>query len=104
MASGDARLDLDALRELEEVLRHLADELGAWRRRALTAEARLAELSRTGDVGDTAMLRLKELEEENTGLERRLGAARTRLGDLVGRLGFLEAQTLTAGGGETAKT
>ena len=95
MGSADGRLDLEALRELEEVLRHLADELGAWRRRALTAEARLAELTRSGDVGDTAMLRLKELEEENTGLERRLGAARTRLGELVGRLGFLEVQATT---------
>ena len=63
MGSGGERPDLDALRELEEVLRHLADELGAWRRRALTAEARLAELARIQEGGGSAMLRLRELEE-----------------------------------------
>jgi len=95
MGSAAERPDLDALRELEEVLHHLADELGAWRRRALTAEARLAELARIGEGGGTAMLRLRELEEENTGLERRLGSARAQLSELVGRLGFLEQQATT---------
>lgn len=94
MGSGGERPDLDALRELEEVLRHLADELGAWRRRALTAEARLAELARIQEGGGSAMLRLRELEEENTGLERRLGSARNQLSELVGRLGFLEQQAV----------
>ena len=92
MGSAGERPDLDAFLELEEVLHHLADELGAWRRRALTAEARVAEQLRAEDVGDTSRLRLQELAEENQGLEKRLGTARARLADLVGRLGFLEEQ------------
>jgi len=92
MGSAGERPDLDAFRELEEVLHHLADELGAWRRRALTAEARVAETQRSMDVGDTSMLRLRELEEENHAMEQRLGTARTRLSELVSRLGFLEEQ------------
>jgi len=104
MGSAAERPDLDALRELEEVLHHLADELGAWRRRALTAEARLAELARIQEGGGTAMLRLRELEEENTGLERRLGSARTQLSELVGRLGFLEQQATTTARSEPSRT
>ncbi|HTT67725.1 MAG TPA: hypothetical protein VMF70_06835 [Gemmatimonadales bacterium] len=104
MGSAGERPDLDALRELEEVLHHLADELGAWRRRALTAEARLAELARLQEGGGTALLRLRELEEENTGLERRLGSARTQLSELVGRLGFLEQQAVVGARTEVAKS
>ncbi len=92
MGSAGERPELDALHELEEVLHHLADELGAWRRRALTAEARVAEQLRSQDVGDTSMLRMRELEEENQALEQRLGTARARLAELVGRLSFLEEQ------------
>jgi hypothetical protein len=92
MGSAGERPDLDAFRELEAVLHHLADELGTWRRRALTAEARVAEQVRSQDVGDTSMLRMRELEEENQAMELRLGTARTRLTELVGRLGFLEEQ------------
>jgi len=92
MGSAGERPDLDAFHELEEVLHHLADELGAWRRRALTAEAKVAEQQRAQGVGDTSMLRLRELEEENQAMEQRLGTARTRLSELVSRLGFLEEQ------------
>lgn len=103
MGSAGERPDLDAFLELEEVLHHLADELGAWRRRALTAEARVAEQLRAEDVGDPSRLRLQELEEENQGLERRLGTARAKLTDLVSRLGFLEEQSITGTRSETAK-
>jgi len=103
MGSAGERPDLDAFLELEEVLHHLADELGAWRKRALTAEARVADHLRAQGIGDTSLLRLKELEEENRAMEQRLGAARTRLSELIGRLGFLEEQAITGGRGETAK-
>jgi len=46
MASGGVRPDLEALLELEEVLRLLESELAGWRRRALAAEAKAAELGR----------------------------------------------------------
>ncbi len=87
MASGGERPDLEALKELDEVLRHLETELAGWRRRALAAEARLAE---AGDGPVTP--RSKELEEENRMLQQRLAGARGRVGDLVDRLRFLEQQ------------
>jgi hypothetical protein len=98
MAYAGERPDLDALRELEEVLHHLADELAAWRRRALTAEAKVAEQPRLQGVGDGMTLRLRELQEENEDLTRRLDAARAQLAEIVGRLGFLEEQSLEAAG------
>jgi hypothetical protein len=104
MGSAGERPDLDAFLELEEVLHHLADELGAWRRRALTAEAKVSEQLRADDVGDSSRLRVQELEEENVGLEKRLGTARARLTDLLGRLGFLEEQAITGTRSETAKS
>ncbi len=103
MAYAGERPDLEALRELEEVLHHLAEELGTWRRRALTAESRVAE-QRSPEAGEGALLRLRELEEENAALARRLDAARAELGALVGRLGFLEEQALTEARSETAKS
>jgi hypothetical protein len=103
MAYAGDRPDLEALHELEEVLHHLAEELATWRRRALTAEAKVAEQVRSGEGGDGPLLRLRELEEENAGLAQRLDAARAELGALVGRLGFLEEQALAEARGETAR-
>ena len=88
MASGGERPDLDALKELDEVLRHLEAELAGWRRRALGAEARLAEAG----MGGEAPPRSKELEEENRILLQRLTGAKSLVGDLLDRLRFLEQQ------------
>lgn len=103
MAYAGDRPDLEALHELEEVLHHLSEELGTWRRRALTAEGRVAEQSRSPEGAEGALLRLRELEEENAGLAQRLDAARAELAALVDRLGFLEEQALTEARSETAK-
>jgi hypothetical protein len=92
MGSADERPELEALRELEDVLRHLAQELAAWRRRALTAEGRIADQAREGD--EEGAPRLQGLEEANRALEQRLGAARARLSELISRLDFLEVQAL----------
>ncbi|HEY2806725.1 MAG TPA: hypothetical protein VGI92_12780 [Gemmatimonadales bacterium] len=88
MASGAERPDLEALRELDEVLRHLEAELAGWRRRALSAETRLAE---SGEGSGSP--RSKDLEDENRVLQQRLVNARGRVGDLLDRLRFLEQQT-----------
>ena len=90
MASGAERPDLDALRELEEVLRHFESELASWRRRALAAEQRLAEGGggAPGRGGSTS----EPLEAENRELTNRLQHARTRVADLLDRLRFLEQQ------------
>lgn len=97
MASGGERPDLEALRELEEVLRHLEEELAGWRRRALAAEAKVAEYSRMAARGEEIPSRLKELEEENRGLEERLVVAKSRVADIVDRLRFLEQQSANGG-------
>lgn len=87
MASGAERPDLDALSELEEVLRHLESELAAWRRRALSAESRLSDLGGPADAPGSQVL-----EDENRMLSQRLLAAKGRLGELLDRLQFLEQQ------------
>ncbi len=89
MASGGERPDLEALRELEEVLRLLEGELAGWRRRALTAEQRLADLAQSGAGAPPGS---RELEDENRELSQRLQQARTRVADLLDRLRFLEQQ------------
>jgi hypothetical protein len=103
MGSAGERPDLDALHELEEVLRHLSEELAAWRRRALTAESRVSDHSRA--TGPEAPLRQRDLEEANRVLEQRLATARQRVTELLGRLDFLEQQApITADhGSEAAK-
>lgn len=89
--SNDDRPEFRALEELREVLSSLASELASWRRRALKAEAGQAQLDLSQDlVADRE--RSKLLEAENAELEQRLGAARTRVEELLGRLRFLEEQ------------
>lgn len=86
--SHDERPEFQALEELQEVLRGVADELAAWRRRAQRAESMLSE-------GHDAVLnreRMLELEAENRETDERLAAARTRVEELLKRLQFLEDQ------------
>lgn len=90
MASGGERPDLEALRELEEVVRHFETELASWRRRALSAEAKVADL--TGAEPAAVGGRARELEEENRVLTQRLQSVKGRVGDLLDRLRFLEQQ------------
>ena len=86
-----------ALADLEDVIKHVSDELASWRRRALKAES-----ERTGLGADHDVVGLKErivgLESQNQELERRLDAARARLQDLLKRLRFLEEQATVAQG------
>ena len=86
--SHDERLEFRALEELQEVLRGVADELAAWRRRALRAEAMLGE----GHDAVVNRERMLELEAENRGAQERLAAARARGEELLKRLQFLEDQ------------
>lgn len=97
MASAGERPDLDALRELDDVLRHLTEELAGWRRRALTAESKVADATRFAE-GDAGAGRIQELEDANRGLERRLVTARSQVQEIIGRLRFLEQQQGNGGG------
>jgi hypothetical protein len=91
------RPDLKAVDEVETLVRHLLDELGAWRRRCLKAVAELQQLQQAsvGTGGPTPRAtrdRVVQLETENQALRHRVDAARERVQSLVGRLSFLEEQ------------
>jgi len=97
--SDAERPDLAALEALEEMLRLLEAELASWRRRALAAESRAADLLRTLEQGDDAPSRSRQLEDRGNELEQRLEHARARVGDLIARLAFLEEQADDGGNG-----
>lgn len=103
MAYTYERPDLPALAELEPVIRNLAEELAAWRRRTLKAEGELKEAQASGGVVAGAELkesrqRVIELETENQALRQRIESAKERLRALAARLAFLEQH----GGGNAA--
>ncbi len=91
MESNAGRPELRALGELEAAIGHIAEELAAWRRRALKAETQRAELGVGHDVVG-ARERILELEQVNADLQERLSAARERVEHLHARLRFLEQQ------------
>ena len=93
--SSYARPDFAAIEELESLLRHVGDELAAWRRRCLRAEQELAAYKEKGGVMPSpdavaGRQRLAELEQENLALRARLEGAGERVQMLVARLAFLE--------------
>jgi predicted nucleic acid-binding Zn-ribbon protein len=92
--SNSAKPELQAIADLEIVVRHLADELAGWRRRALRAEAERAEIG-AGHDAVTSREKVVRLERESRDLKERLDTARTRVGDLLKRLQFLEEQAET---------
>ena len=103
MAYTYDRPDLPALAELERILTSLTEELAAWRRRSLKAEAELKEAQASGGVVAGSALkesrqRVIELETENQALRLRIDAAKDRLQALAGRVSFLEQH----GGGTAA--
>jgi len=87
---GDRPDVLEAIDQLESVLRDVAEELAGWRSRAQKAEA---ELKVRGSPVKNA-----ELESENKALRQRVEGARSRVHDLMQRLSFLEEQARDNGG------
>ena len=96
MAYDGERADSRALDQLETIIRHVADELAAWHARALKTEAELKEhgasVRAPGRPDPETRSRLADLEQENKQLRHRVEAARTHVGELLGRLTFLEDQ------------
>lgn len=102
-----------AYRDLAVLVRHLADELAGFRRRAFAAEARLREVDlREAVAGAEAAAaaataatgpapvdagRLADLERENAALRRRLEQAGTRTRQLLERVRFLRQQHVSGG-------
>lgn len=98
MAYGGERADAQVLDQLETILRGVAEELAAWRARALKAEGELRGGGGARPDGD-ARHRAADLEQENRVLRQRVEAARSRVHDLLNRLTFLEEQAREQAGG-----
>ena len=90
--SDSVRPELAAFAELDQLVKHLGDELASFRRRALQAEARLKTLETAGVKGVVSPERVQLLERENAGLSTRLEAARSRTQQIIDRVRFLKQQ------------
>ena len=95
--SDSERPDITAFRDLEQLVRHLGDELAGFRRRALLAESRLRELETEEAPSDSTPQRemgerLTELEHENAVLRGRLDAATERTRQMLERVRFIRQQ------------
>lgn len=79
--------------QLGRLVRRLGEELASYRKRALSAEARLRTLEdETARVAGTSPGRVLELERENAELNRRLTVARARADKMLARVRFLKQQ------------
>ena len=92
MASDNERPDEAAFDELQQLVRHLGDELANFRRRALQAEARVKAIDASSGPTKVTPERLHMLERENADLRKRLEAARTRTRQILDRVRFLRQQ------------
>jgi len=90
--SDSVRPETAAFAELEQLVKHLGDEMASFRRRALQAEAKLKGLESTGVKGVVSPERVQYLERENAGLTTRLDAARARTQQMIDRVRFLRQQ------------
>jgi hypothetical protein len=92
--SDNAQADLRAIHELDTLVRHLADDLASFRRRALVAEARLKEIeSQDGGAANLELAaRVSQLERDNERLQGKLEAATARARQILDRVRFLRQQ------------
>ena len=79
--------------QLGRLVRRLGEELASYRKRALSAEARLRTVEdEAARVAGTSPQRVLELERENAELNRRLKVARMRTEKMLARVRFLKQQ------------
>lgn len=90
---GPVRQDRLALEELRQLVAALVDELGAFRRRALQAEARVRELEATSAITPSDLERFGVLERDNARLRQRLDEAAEQTRVMLARIRFLRQQT-----------
>jgi predicted nucleic acid-binding Zn-ribbon protein len=96
--SASALPDSASFRELEQLVRNLGEELAGFRKRALSAEARLKSLEAAAGPADLfSHERLAAAEQENVDLKRRLADAMERTNQVVAQLRFLRQQHERAG-------
>ena len=91
--SDSARPEKAAFKELESLVRHLGEELTAFRKRALQAEARLKEIDTAASSSKPTPERLAALERENKDLTRRLKMSTERINGMLERVQFLREQS-----------
>lgn len=99
--SAPVRPDLAAFQDLEKLVRALAEELATFRRRALTAEARVRELEGVEEGTELpadARKRIGKLEKENEELRGQLAATGARAERMLEKVQFLRQQA--NGGGD----
>ncbi len=99
---GAERPTSPAVRQLEQLVRALGDELAGFRRRAQVAETRVRALEGAAGAGTdiASMERLTALEEENAELRARLAFAAGRARQLAARVKFVRQQgSRPVGGG-----
>jgi len=92
--SDNAQADLRPIQELDGLVRHLADDLASFRRRALVAEARLKEIeSQDGGAANLELAaRVSRLERDNERLQGKLESATARARQILDRVRFLRQQ------------
>ena len=81
-----------AFEELEQLVRHLGDELASFRKRALLAESRVKELEGESDGAPVSTAAMGKLERENEALRARLEKATARTREMLDRVRFLRQQ------------
>jgi predicted nucleic acid-binding Zn-ribbon protein len=93
--SGNDRPEVSAYKELEGLVRALGEELAAFRRRALAAEAQVKDGGATPRDRTSTSEPRTALEEENAALKSRLGRAEEQMGQMLERVRFLRQQLQT---------
>ena len=79
--------------QLSRLVRRLGEELASYRKRALSAEAKLRTLEEdAARVAGTSPKRVLELERENAELHQRLTVAQARSEKMLARVRFLKQQ------------
>lgn len=92
MASDSERPDIESFQELQQLVRHLGEELATFRRRAQQAESRVKAFDSASGGPRVNPERVDRLERENADLKRRLEAARARTKQVLDRVRFLRQQ------------
>jgi hypothetical protein len=95
LVSDNERPEISAFRELEQLVRHLGDELATFRRRALQAESQLRSIEARGGgvLSSTELRRIEALEVENLTLRRRVEGAAEQTKAMLERVRFLRQQS-----------